>query len=196
MFLSWYVPIPMFPMWPCPLLILIFVPVSVMHERNWRRTLAHYAERRREAGALEQEWPQGELAIAMSLQPWLVLSATIALALVTGFGIFTAMLWPYKPPGFDLPINPYDLPFLWSMIVAGVAAVVAGLAVAVDVARSPWARVAAELRRAIYASVEEREGRFARALAADPGVAHDAPASGPAPHAPASDRAADAPADA
>jgi hypothetical protein len=169
---SWYLPIPMFSLWPCAVLLAIFIPVSIWHERNWRKVLAEYAERRRAAGAPAGEWPSSELAHLMGIQPWLLFAVAGILAAVTAFGIYVALLWPHKPPGFDLPINPYDLPYLWSMIVAGTAAVVAVVAIAVDVARSPWAGVARSVRRSMYAPPAERERRFALALAADPEVPH------------------------
>jgi hypothetical protein len=187
MFESWYLPIPMFPLWPCVVAILVFIPVSIWHERNWRRTLAEYAERRHAEGAPPGVWPTADLAIALSLQPWLVLGVTTALALVTGFGIYAAVLWPYRPPGFDLPINPYDLPFLWSMIVAGAAAVAAGLAIGIDGVTSPWAPVAHELRRSMYAKPEVRERRFSAAISADPGVPHEQGAAAVEDESPPSD---------
>ena len=140
MLVSWYLPTIEFSLWPCAVLLLVFVPVSIWHERNWRRTLAAYAAARRDAGAAEEEWPTRSLRRVMGVQPGLVLAACTLLALVTGLGVVAAFVWPKRLPGFDLPINPYDLPYLWSMIVAATAAVVAGVAVAVDVWRNPWSR--------------------------------------------------------
>jgi hypothetical protein len=166
----WYLPTLGFSLWPCAALIVVFIPVSIYHERNWRRTLAAYAQVRRDAGAEDLEWPSAELSHAMGVQLWLVLTATLALATMTGVAVWAAMLWPHTPPGFELPINYYDLPYLWGFVVVGTAAVVAGIAIAVDVGRSPWRGVARKVRRAIYAKPPERERLFALALAADPGI--------------------------
>lgn len=177
---SWYLPNLNFSLWPCLTLIVVFVPVSIYHERNWRRTLAEYAAARREAGAEDPEWPSTELSHAMGVQLWLVLVVTLALATVTGVAVWAALLWPKTPPGFEQPINPFDLPYLWSFVVAGTAAVVAGIAIAVDVGSSPWRGVARRVRRAVYAKPPERERLFALALEADPGVPHAEPADEPA----------------
>lgn len=172
MFQSLYLPTVGFSLWPCAALLVVFIPISVYHERNWRRTLAAYAQARCVAGAEDAEWPSSELSHAMGVQLWLVLVATLALAAMTGLAAWAALLWPATPPGFEQPINPFDLPYLWSFIVAGMAAVVAGVAIAVDVGRSPWRGVARAVRRAIYAKPPERERLFALALEADPGVPH------------------------
>jgi hypothetical protein len=169
----WYLPDPGYPVIPCAVLLLVFIPVSIWHERNWLRTLAAYAEVRREAGAVEEDWPQSDLATLMGVQLWLVLLVTSLLAAGTGVAVWAALLWPQRPAGFDLPVNFYDLPYLGAFVVAGVAAVVAGLAIAVDVARSPWAGVARKVRRAVYARPDERERLFGLALAVDPGVPRD-----------------------
>ena len=127
----------------------------------------------------------------LGVQPGLILLATALLVPVIALGAWAALLWPHTPPGFSLPINPLDLPYLWSMIVAGTAAVVAGAAIAIDVKRNPWSRVAHYVRRAIHASAEQRARLFDAALLGDPGVPHGAsandaepptaPASGAAP---------------
>jgi hypothetical protein len=98
-------------------------------------------------------------------------SGMLALMVVTA--AWAALVWPGKPPGFEVPLNPFDLPYLWCTVVAGTAAVVAGVAVALDLARSPWTRVAHNVRRAMYASADDRARFFATALSADPGVSHD-----------------------
>jgi hypothetical protein len=172
LFHSWYLPEPTFPLWPCVVLLVVFIPVSIWHERNWRRTLAAYAQVRASAGATDEEWPSADLARAMGVQLWLVLFVTILLALGVAIAVWAALQWPHKPLGFDQPINPLDLPDLWSFVVAGSAAVIAGVAVALDVGRSPWVGVARKVRRAIYVSPEERARLFALALAVDPGIPH------------------------
>jgi hypothetical protein len=160
----------MFSLWPCVVTLLVIIPVSFWHERNWRKTLADYSALRREAGAPEGEWPPRGLSNNMGVQPGLILTVCALLAAMTAFSVYAALIWPNRPPGFDMPINPYDLPYLWAMAVAGTATVIAGVAVAMDLARSPWTKVARNVRRAIYAPQAERERRFALALAADPGV--------------------------
>jgi hypothetical protein len=173
---SWYLPTLGFSLWPCAILLLVFVPVSIRHERNWRRTLAAYAEVRRNAGATEEDWPSPELVHVMGVQPGLVLLASTMLGLMLCLAAWAAFLWPRRPPGFELPLNSLDLPFLWSMIVAGIAAVIAGVAIALDVRSNPLSGVAFHVRRAIYASAEERASRFAQALLVDPGVPRQASA--------------------
>ena len=170
MLVSWYLPTVGFSLWPCAALLIVFVPVSIWHERNWRRTLAAYAQLRRDAGASDEPWPTSEFARLMGVQPWLLFAVSALLALMVVLAVWAALVWPGKPPGFEVPINPFDLPFLWAMIVAGTAAVVACVAVALDLSRSPWALVAGCVRRAMYASADVRASLFARALASDPGV--------------------------
>jgi hypothetical protein len=168
MLVSWYLPTIEFSLWPCAILLLVFVPVSIWHERNWRRTLAEYAHARVGAGASDAPWPSSGLAHLMGVQPGLVLLVCGLLGVAVLIAAGTALMWPRTPPGFDLPINPYDLPYLWSMVVAGTAAVVAGVAIAIDVWRNPWSRVARLLRRAIYARPAVRAQLFAQALVVDP----------------------------
>ena len=166
----WYLPIPAYPLWPCLVAVIVLIPVSLLHERNWRRTLAAYAELRAQAGVAEGEWPSPDLRVALGLQPWLLVIVAVPLALLTAAGIFAGLAWPARPFGFDVAVNFFDLPFLWSMIVAATAALVATFAVLVDLLRSPWRRVADCVRRAIYASPEVRADLFAKALEADPDV--------------------------
>jgi len=169
MLVSWYLPnLELSTLWPCAALLIVFIPVSIWHERNWRRTLADYAEARRKAGAAPGEWPSPALARLMSVQPGLVLFACALLGMGVAVAAATALIWPQKPPGFDLPINPYDLPYLWTMVVAGTAAIVAGVAIAVDVWRNPWSKVAAHVRRAIHARPLVRAQLFEAALKVDP----------------------------
>lgn len=167
---SWYLPTLGFSLWPCVALLLVFIPVSIWHERNWRRTLALYAVARRDAGATDEDWPSPGLVHLMGVQPGLVLVACTMLGLMVGIAAWAALLWPHRAPGFELPVNPLDLPFIWSMVVAGIAAVIAGVAIALDVRSNPLSRVAHHVRRAIYASADERASRFAQALLVDPGV--------------------------
>jgi hypothetical protein len=186
-------------------LLLVFIPVSIWHERNWRRTLAAYADARRKAGAAEREWPSAGLARLMGIQPGLVLLACALLGVVVVVAAAAALIWPQKPPGFDLPINPYDLPYLWSMVVAGTAAIVAGVAIAIDVWRNPWSKVAKHVRRAIHARPDVRVQLFSAALRVDPellliAAAEEPTAEEPAPAAdpaladdPGAPAAADAP---
>jgi hypothetical protein len=172
---SKYLPTLGFSLWPCAVLLLVFIPVSIWHERNWRRTLAAYSLVRREAGAPEGDWPSPDLRHLMGVQPGLVLLVCAILAVMVVIAGAAVLIWPRTPPGFDLPINPYDVPFIWSMIVAGSAAVVAGIAVANDLAHNPWSKVAWFVRRAIYARAEQRAEFFVRAVAVDPEVPHVTP---------------------
>jgi hypothetical protein len=172
-FYSWYLPERPEWLWVCGALLLVFIPISIRHNRNWKRTLAQYAEIRREAGASDQPWPAPDLAFVMGLQLWLVVLVTTLLAGMTLFAAWAAWLWPFRPPGFDLPVNPFDLPYLWSFIVAGCAATVAGVTLAVAVARSPWWPVARRMRRAIYADPEARDRFFDEALQVDPELSRE-----------------------
>jgi hypothetical protein len=167
---SWYLPVPGFPLWPCLVLVIVMIPVSVWHERNWRRTLAEYAALRVEAGVPEGPWPPSDLRVALGLQPWLLLAVAAPLTLMTLVGIVGGLAWPYRPFGFETEMNFYDLPYLWSMIVAATAAIIACVAVAIDLTRSPWRTVAHSVRRAIHATPQVRAELFARALEADPDV--------------------------
>jgi hypothetical protein len=164
----WYLPDRPRWLWVCGALLLVMVPVSVVHDRNWKRTLAAYAGERLNAGASAGAWPPSEHRLLMGAQLWLVLLVTCLLAVMTAVAVWAALLWPRRPPGFDLPVNFYDLPYLWGMVVIGLAAVVAGTAFAVAIWRSPWWPVARKLRRAVYANEEERDRLFAEALGLDP----------------------------
>jgi hypothetical protein len=166
----WYLPNRPSWLWVCGALLLVFIPVSVRHDRNWKRTLAEYADIRREAGAIAEEWPRPDLAFLMGLQLWLVSLVTVMLAVMTAVAVWAAVLWPFRPPGFDLPVNLYDLPWLWSFVVAGTAAVVAGLTLMVAIWRSPWWSVARKIRGATYADPVRRQEIFAEALSVDPEV--------------------------
>jgi hypothetical protein len=164
----WYLPDRPSWLWVCGVLLLVFIPVSVRHDRNWKRTLSEYADARREAGAAAGKWPQADLAFLMGLQLWLVLSVTTMLGLMTAVAAWAAWSWPYRPPGFDLPVNLYDLPWVWSFVVAGTAAVVAGVTLVVAIWRSPWWPVARKIRGAIYADPVRRQEILAEALKLDP----------------------------
>ena len=170
MLVSWYLPTIGFSLWPCAAALIVFVPVSIWHERNWRRTLAAYARARRDAGAAEERWPSPELARLMGVQPWLIFSVGALLALGVATAAWAAIVWPGKPLGFETPLNPYDLVYVWSMVVAGTAAVVACMVVAIALSRSPWARVADSVRRSMYAPPDKRAVLFAQAVASDPGI--------------------------
>jgi hypothetical protein len=166
-------------LWPFAVLLVLFVPLSIWHERHWRATLEAYAEARRAAGADSADWPTSELSWVLSLQPWLLLAVASMLAMMVALGGAAVLAWPHRLYGFDEVINFYDLPFLSAMLVAGIATVVAAVAVALDLRRSPWSGVANEIRRCIYASPDVRQARFERALACDPEVpraaqSHDA----------------------
>jgi len=166
----WYLPIPAYPLWPCLVAVIVLIPVSLLHERNWRRTLAAYAAARVQVGVAPAEWPSPDLRVALGLQSGLLVAVAVPLAIVTAIGIFAGLAWPARPFGFETELNFYDLPFLWSVIVAATAALVATVAVLVDLLRSPWRGVANCVRRAIYASPEVRAELFAKALEADPDV--------------------------
>lgn len=167
---SWWLPPLEFSLWPCAILLIIFVPISIHHERNWRRTLAQYAEARREAGADDGEWPPPGAAMLMGVQPWLVFAVAGILAAATLLGLALVLAWPHRVPGFSVPLNYFDRPYMWCMIVAGTAAVVGAVALGIDVVRSPWAAVAHQVRRSMYGTEEMRAARFSAALLVDPGV--------------------------
>jgi hypothetical protein len=162
-----------FSLWPCAWLLIVFIPVSVFHERNWRRALASYAEMRREAGASDADWPTADQRIILGAQPWLLLLASTILGLFSAFALWALLQWPRIPAGFELPINYYDLAYLWTVLVMSLAAVAIGVAIGLDALRSPWAGVAWRLRRSMYAPEEVRSRMLAEALACDPGIPHD-----------------------
>lgn len=173
MFRSWFVPGGQQGLWVCAAAFLVLIPVSVWHDRNWKRTLAEYAQKRREAsGAAADDWPRADVAVLMGLQLWLVLSATIVLAAMAAAALWAAILWPRLPWVFPLRVNPYDLPYVWGLTTVIVAAAVGGVALAIAIWRSPWWPVARKIRRAVYARPDERERFFAEALERDPGLTH------------------------
>ena len=167
---SMYIPTIDHSLWPFALLLVVFVPVSFWHERNWRSTLAAYADARRAAGAPDERWPDTEMSWVLSLQPWLLLVVAFMLAAIVALGCAALAAWPHRLPGFDETINYFDRPYLSAMLAAGLATVIGAVAVAIDLWRSPWSGVANQVRRCVYASTEERERRFENALACDPGV--------------------------
>ena len=183
-----------FDLWPCAALIVVFVPISLAHERNFRRTVAAYSAARIEAGAIalvpatvagaerpmlaepDAQWPPRALSHLLGLQPGLLAVLALLLGWMTATAIAGVLAWPRALPYFNLAINYYDRPYVWVFGSMGAALTVALAAVAIDLRRSPWARVAVCLRRAVYASPERRAALFAEALASDPGV--------PRPHEP------------
>jgi hypothetical protein len=168
----WWLPTLEFSLWPCAALLLVFVPVTLIHERNWRKTTAEYSRLRIEAGATDGEWPSPETRAVMGVQPWLLFAVAFLLAAATAVGLASLLVWPHRLPGFDAALNYYDRPYLWSMVVAGTAGVVGVVALGIDLAGSKWAKVARKVRRAIYARPAERTRFFEEALAIDPGVPH------------------------
>lgn len=164
---------------PHLIVLLLFAIISIAHERNWRRLLADYAAARREAGASEDgTWPSTWLSYALSMQPVILVLLACCLIPMVGFGLYGALYWPHRPPLFFAPIHPDDLPVLWAGIVAGCAAVLALVVVAVAMWRSPWQGVARRLRRSVYAPAEKRAVLFAEAIERDPGVPHGAEGDG------------------
>lgn len=174
----WYLPTLGFSLWPCAVLLAVFVPISLYHERNWRRTLAEYARMRRAAGATDSEWPPSDARHLLGVQPWLLLVVAALLAAMTASGLAALLAWPHRLPGWEQVLNYYDRPYLSAMSVIGIAAIVAVVALAIDIAHQPWAPVAAKVRRAIYAPAEKRAKLFAAALAVDPGVPQDTAEAG------------------
>lgn len=165
----WYLPTIEFSLWPCAGLLLVFIPVSFWHEHNWRRTLAEYGVAREAAGARDQ-WPPRGMRHLLGVQPPLVFLVAGLLSLMTALGWAVLLTWPHRLPYFDAPLNYFDRPYLLGMSVAGTAAVIGALALGFDLARSPWAKVAGNVRRAIYAPPASRAKRFEAAIAVDPGV--------------------------
>lgn len=167
---NYYLPTIDFSLWPCFWLLLVFIPISVFHDRNWRRVLAEYAEMRREAGAEDEKWPRADLRVILGSQPWLLLTASTLLGAFSAYALWALLQWPRVPAGFDLPINYYDLAYLWTVLVMAVAGVAIGVAISIEGLRSPWAGVAWRLRRSMYAPDEMRTRMLAEAIACDPGV--------------------------
>jgi hypothetical protein len=165
-----YLPTIDWPLWPCLVLLAVFIPLSIWHQRQWNRTVAEYAALRRDAGATDDPWPTSDVRWVLSLQPWLLLFAAALLAIMVGFGIATLAAWPHRVLPWMNILNYYDRPYLASMLVAGTAAVVGVVALSIDLARSPWRRVASQVRRAVHAPHDVRERRFSAALKVDPGV--------------------------
>lgn len=165
-----YLPTIDWPLWPCLVLLVVFIPVSIWHETHWRRTLADYAAVRRAAGATDEEWPSAELRRVLGLQPWLVFFAAMLLTAMVALGTAALLAWPHRLPAFDDVINYYDRPYLTAMLVAGAAAVVGALALALDLWRSPWRRTAALIRRAVHAPTPKREALLSAASKVDPGA--------------------------
>ncbi len=128
----WYLPTVDYPLWPCVgLVLLVLIPVTIWHERAWRRTLAEYGRARSAAGAADP-WPPEGMGALLGVQPWLLLTAATLLAVMTGLGLAALLMWPRKVPFFDAPLNYFDRPYVAATVVAGMAAVVGAIAVAVD----------------------------------------------------------------
>jgi len=157
-------------LWPCAALLLIFIPVSIWHEASWRRTLSEYAALRRAAGAPDHGWPSSGVRLVMGVQPWLLLLASALLAVMVAFGAAVLVAWPRKIVGFDQALNYYDRPFLSAMLVAGIAAIVAGVTLAVEAWSSPYGAVASRVRRGVHAPRAVRKRWFELALRVDPDV--------------------------
>ncbi len=156
--------------WPClGIALLVFIPVSIWHDRAWRRTVEEYGALRAASGATDP-WPPEGMRALIGVQPWLILTSAGLLATMTAIGLAALLAWPRKLPFFDGPLNYFDRPYVATMVVAGTAAVVGAVALGVDLARSPWAGVARRIRRATHARPEKRERLFSAALAVDPGV--------------------------
>jgi hypothetical protein len=156
--------------WPCVgVALLVFIPVSIWHDRAWKRTLAEYGAVRLSAGAADP-WPPVGMSALIGVQPWLILTSAGLLAAMTTLGVAALLAWPHGLPFFDGPLNYFDRPYVTTMVVAGVAAVIGAVALGLDLARSPWARVASKVRRATHAPSETRKRLFSAALAVDPGV--------------------------
>ena len=156
--------------WPCVgVALLVFIPVSIWHDRAWKRTLAEYGAVRLAAGATDP-WPPAGMSALIGVQPWLILTSAGLLAAMTALGLAALLAWPRSLPFFDGPLNYFDRPYVTTMVVAGVAGVVGAVALGLDLARSPWARVASKVRRATHAPSETRERLFSAALVVDPGV--------------------------
>lgn len=166
----WWLPEVRYPLWPCLVLILVFIPISLRHERNWRRTLAEYSAARAQAGATDGVWPPKRIKHLVGIQPWLLFAVAGMLGFVIALAIVGLVYWPHTPPLFYDAINYFDRPYLTIACVIGIAAVAAIVAVAVDISRQPWAPVADKVRRSIYASPEKRAELFSAALRADQGV--------------------------
>jgi hypothetical protein len=156
--------------WPCVgVALLVFVPVSIWHDRAWKRTLAEYGEARAMVGATDP-WPPLGMAALIGVQPWLILTCAGLLAAMTALGLGALLVWPRRLPFFDGPLNYFDRPYVATMVVAGTAAVVGAVALGLDLARSPWAAAASKVLRATHARPDTRERLFLAALAVDPGV--------------------------
>jgi hypothetical protein len=156
--------------------LLVFIPVSIWHDRAWKRTLAEYGAARAKAGATDS-WPPLGMSALIGVQPWLILTCAGMLAIMTALGLGALLVWPHRLPFFDGPLNYFDRPYVATMVVVGTAAVVGAVALGVDLARSPWAAAASKVRRATHARPETRERLFAAALAVDPGVLRARPAT-------------------
>lgn len=170
MLVSWYLPTVGFSLWPCAGLLAFFIPVTAMHERNWRRTIAAYAAMRKGAGATDDAWPTRQQRVILGVQPWLLFTVSGLLGAFALFALWALLQWPHRPPGFEAVINFYDLVYLWCTLAMALGAVAIGLAIGVEAARSPWAGVAQRIRRSMYAPASARERLLAEALAIDPGL--------------------------
>jgi hypothetical protein len=168
--ITMYLPTIDHPPWFCAVLLVIFIPVSIWHERHWRRTVADYADLRSQAGAADSQWPSADLKLMLSLQPWLVFMAAVLLAAMVVLGAAGLLIWPHKLPFFDGVINYYDRPYLAAMLTAGLAAIVGAVALAVDLWCSPWRDASGLIRRAVHAPQPKRDEFLTAALKVDPGV--------------------------
>lgn len=168
--ITYYLPTVERPLWPCLVLLVIFVPISIWHEIHWQRVVSDYAALRRAAGSQDEEWPTSEVRWVLSVQPWLLLVVSAMLAAMVALGAAALLCWPHRLPYFNEVLNYYDRPYLTAILVAGAAAVIGAVTLAIDLLFSSWRGVATHIRRAVHASRAVQEQLFASALSVDPGV--------------------------
>lgn len=150
------------------LLVLLLWPISYVHTRRMRATLADYAAYRRKHGAPADDWPNRSREHDLFASPYVILTGAVLATMLVLFGALMEFLRPdpfHTMPGYSPA--PFDPLLIVAILGGAVAAITLGLW-AWRRFQAPWFAVGDLMRRAIYAPLDVRERLFAAALLVDP----------------------------
>lgn len=148
--------------------VVVMAPVSVAYDRVYRRTIAEYAQLRRDRGASPAAWPPRSLRRHIFLSPMLLLLAAGAAAALSVLGAVDDYFRTDplgKLPGF---VAEPRLEALVPAVAVGVAFAVVLCALAIRGFASPWWPVQSRLRAAAMARGDRHAQLLQAALALDP----------------------------